>query len=457
MTPLPDATDATYLILGYAKSGRATAAALKASGARVLVWDDKETSRTQAASDGYDLGDPAGIDFKMLKAMVMAPGIPLTNPAPHPAVLKARAAGTPILSDIDLLFHACPTATYVGITGTNGKSTTTALIAHMLQSAGRNVQMGGNIGTAALSLKPLGAEGIYVLELSSYQLDLIQSNRLHVAVWLNVTPDHFERHGDMKGYIAAKSKIIATDHTQTLIIGTDEPEMLEVHAAAKQRPNVTLQEISILHAVTKGVQARNQKLFLTDDPTPIELAQLRALPGTHNAQNAAAAVATARALGLTRSEIEAGLASFPGLAHRQQRVAEKQGVRFINDSKATNADAASKALACYDTIYWIIGGKPKVGGLAGLESFAPRIVHAFLIGEASDDFAAWCTAQNIPYTLSEKLEIATEQAATMAWKESKKDAVVLLSPACASFDQFTSFEARGDVFAACAQALCAGV
>lgn len=454
MIRIPAVAGATYFILGYAKSGVAAAAALKASGATVLVWDDKEASRQQATAAGYELADPATLDFTRIAAMVMAPGIPLTHPAPHEAVIKARAAGKQVISDIDLLFAACPEATFVGITGTNGKSTTTALIAHMLQSAGRKVQMGGNIGTAALSLEPLGNDGIYVLELSSYQLDLIHSNPIKVAVWLNVTPDHFERHGDMAGYIKAKMKIARTDGPQTLILGTDEPEMLEVRAALAARPALTLRELSIHHDVASGTILKDGQLHVTGENAPYALAALHALPGTHNAQNAAAAIETCRALGLTRKEIEDGLASFPGLAHRQQQVGVKDGVRFINDSKATNADAASKALACYDPIYWIIGGKPKVGGLTGLEAYAPLIAHAFIIGQASADFASWCAAQKIAHTLCGTLDVATQKAAAMAWNEKKKDAVVLLSPACASFDQFNSFEERGDAFAALAHTLC---
>jgi UDP-N-acetylmuramoylalanine--D-glutamate ligase len=457
MISIPAVTGLRYLVLGYAKSGVAAAAALKASGAQVMVWDDQEASRTKAAADGHELANPTQLDFKSLTAMVMAPGIPLTHPAPHPAVLKCSAAGVPVISDIDLLFAACPKARYVGITGTNGKSTTTALITHMLAKAGLKVQMGGNIGTAALSLEPLGADGVYVLELSSYQLDLLHSNPLGVAVWLNVTPDHFERHGDMQGYIAAKMKIIRTEGPQTLILGTDEPEMLGVLTAAQKHPQLTIRQLSIHHDVAAGIRAQGQKLFLTGGAEAIDINACKTLPGPHNAQNAAAAVETGLALGLTRAQIIEGLATFPGLAHRQELVAEIKGVRFVNDSKATNADAASKALACYDPIYWIIGGRPKVGGLAGLETYAPRIAHAFIIGEASADFAGWCASQKIPFTLSGTLDAALEQAAATAWKENRKEAVVLLSPACASFDQFTSFEARGQAFATAVHTLEQGV
>ncbi len=426
MIKLSNVSDQTFLILGFGTSGRATAAALQESGSDVLVWDDKESTRKQAQEAGYEFGNPDTLDFSKLKALVTGPGVPLTHPQPHPVIAKARAAGTPILSDLDLLFTAQPKATYVGITGTNGKSTTTALITYILEKAGRKVQMGGNIGNAALSLEPLDKNGIYVLELSSYQLDLIQSNPLQIAVWLNITPDHLDRHGDMAGYIKAKKKIIRQGKPQKLILGADEPEMRALAGECALRKNL--------------------KLALIENVQNLDFSDAKALAGVHNAQNAMAAIFVCDALGLKQKEIEFGIKNFPGLAHRQQLVAEIDGVRFINDSKATNATATSKALVCYDTIYWIIGGKPKSGGLTGLEEHAPRLTHAFIIGDAEDDFAAWCEAQKISFTRCRTLDVATEKAALMASQEKKKDAVVLLSPACASFDQFTSFEKRGEAF-----------
>ncbi len=453
MIPLPHASGKTFFVLGFGKSGQASAAALEAAGAKVLAWDDKEKGREAIQAAGHALADPTQTDWSGIAGLVMAPGVPLTHPAPHPAALKARAAKVPVLSDLDLLFEACPKARYVGITGTNGKSTTTALIAHILQSAGRKVQMGGNIGTAALSLEPMDENGFYVLELSSYQLDLIQSNPLEVGVWLNVTPDHYERHGGLQGYVAAKKKIARTDGPQTLVLGTDEPETQAVFEELKKRRNLSLVELSSRRTPENGIEIGNGALRFSFDPEPLDLSPLTRLPGRHNAQNAAAAFAACRALGLTRQEIEKGLASFPGLAHRQQLVGEKDGVRFINDSKATNADATSKALVCYENIYWIIGGLPKTGGLSGLEKLVRPVVHAFIIGQASEAFAAWCEEQKIPYALCGTLDVATEKAALLALKEKKKGAVVLLSPACASWDQFASFEERGERFAAQVQAL----
>ncbi|HEU0118064.1 MAG TPA: UDP-N-acetylmuramoyl-L-alanine--D-glutamate ligase, partial [Alphaproteobacteria bacterium] len=422
----------------------------------VYVWDDNPKSRATAEKDGYNVADLADVNLNGFDALVVSPGIPLTHPKPHPAVAFFRAAKLPVIGDIELLFRACPNATYVGITGTNGKSTTTALIGHILKKSGRKVQVGGNLGTPALSLDPLGGDGIYVLELSSYQLDLFQQNLIRVAVFLNVTPDHLDRHGSMEGYIAAKKRILSNSQPQTLVLGTDEPDMLEVMRVAKGKRHILIEEISMTHGVASGVELRDNTMVahrLTGTKDIIDLSTLPALPGVHNWQNASAAFAACRALGLMFDQITRGLKTFPGLAHRQQLVAEINGVRFINDSKATNADASSKALACYKNIYWIIGGKPKDGGLKGLENFTLRLAHAFLIGAASDDFADWCATNKVPFTRCNTLDVAVQKAADKAWKDKKPEAVVLLSPACASFDQFNNFEERGQKFAELVQEL----
>ncbi len=446
-----------YAVLGLGKSGVAAAEALKASGSDVTVWDDNATARADAERKGFVLSDPANMDVTALTALVLSPGVPFTHPAPHPAVALCRKAGTPIIGDIDLLFQACPEAVYLGVTGTNGKSTTTALVGHILKAAQRKVQVGGNLGTPALSLEPLGADGIYTLELSSFQLDLLNANPMRAAVFLNITPDHFDRHGGMDGYIKAKTRIAATASPQTLVLGTDEPETVNLLHALRSRPNLTIKEISVQHQVQNGVMAIEGKIYVCDESKSqpayvVDQLELPRLPGKHNAQNICAAVAACRALDVPMDKIVEGLRSFPGLAHRQQLVGTIKGVRFINDSKATNADAAAKALACYDNIYWIVGGKPKVGGLNGLESFAPKIAHAFLIGQASDEFAAWCKGK-ISHTPCGTLDVATQKAAALAWHDGKKDAVVLLSPACASFDQFSGFEERGNAFLSCVRQL----
>jgi UDP-N-acetylmuramoylalanine--D-glutamate ligase len=293
----------------------------------------------------------------------------------------------------------------------------------------------------------LDTDGIYVLELSSYQLDLLKTHPITVAVLLNITPDHIDHHGSMTGYIAAKKNLAQKKTKQTFILGTDEPETLALKEELATRSNLALVELSATHDVENGIHIKDHKLF-PQEPNlrPIDMTACKTLVGTHNAQNAAAAFAACHALGLDAAIIEKGLQNFQGLAHRQQLVATLKGVRFINDSKATNADAASKALAAYDTIYWIAGGVPKEGGLSGLESYMPRVVHAFLIGQAEEDFAAWCEGK-VSFSRNGTLDKALTQAARMAWQDGKKDACVLLSPACASFDQYESYEKRGEHFA----------
>lgn len=450
MITLSGITGKKYLVLGLGKSGFAAAETLRRSNADVILWDDKEPARQKAEMSGYKLGDPALMDLSGFTALVLSPGIPLTHPVPHPAVMRCKAAGVPVIGEMELLIQACPNATYVGITGTNGKSTTTALIAHILQNSGRKTQVGGNLGTPALQLEPLDSDGTYVLEMSSYQLDLMRNNPFSVAVLLNITPDHIDRHGDMSGYITAKERIIKKAAPQTLVIGTDETETMALKERVRKYDKLKIEEISVRREVERGVVAKDKQIFSCNSAERIAIikdatAEMPNLPGTHNYQNACAAFAACRAIGISTDKIVAGLRSFPGLAHRQQLATAIEGVRFINDSKATNADATSKALACYDDIYWIIGGRPKAGGLNGLEPFAPRIRHAFIIGEASEQFAKWCEGK-IPYSLCGKLDEAVKQSASMALKEKIKGSVVLLSPACASFDQFASFEERGDKF-----------
>ncbi|NCC02844.1 MAG: UDP-N-acetylmuramoyl-L-alanine--D-glutamate ligase [Proteobacteria bacterium] len=450
MLKLSSVKDQTYLVFGFGKSGQAASSFLQANGARVLVWDDKDTARHLAAQAGYALlPDPDHLSKEKFNGVVLSPGIFLS----HKIVVQARKHKIPVINDIDFLFRACPKATFVGVTGTNGKSTTTALITHILSQSGRKVHMGGNIGTPALSLPPLEEDGIYVLELSSYQLDLLKTHPISIAVLLNITPDHIDHHGSMEGYIAAKKNLAQTKTKQTFILGTDEPETQELKKELALRGNLTLIELSATHDVEKGIRIKDHKLYSTEEGLkPIDMSPCKTLVGTHNAQNAAAAFAACRALGLKASDIEKGLQSFQGLAHRQQLVATLKGLRFINDSKATNADAASKALAAYNTIYWIAGGVPKEGGLSGLEAYMSRVVHAFLIGQAEEDFAAWCEGK-VSFSRNDTLDKALAQAARMAWEDGKKDACVLLSPACASFDQYESYEKRGEHFADLVHAL----
>jgi UDP-N-acetylmuramoylalanine--D-glutamate ligase len=439
-------------VLGLARSGLAAVRALSAGGAEILAWDDNPGVREAVAAE-IPLADLGAVDWREIPALVLSPGIPHSFPAPHPAVVLARAAGAEIIGDIELLGRAQPGARYVGITGTNGKSTTTALIGHILAAAGRRVEIGGNLGTPALTLAPLGSEGAYVLEASSFQLELIESLAFDIAVLLNITPDHLERHGDMAGYIAAKRRIFAHQRPgSTAIIGIDDPICRELCDELRRTGPASVVPISVVESAPGGVYVASGvdrgRLVDATGPQPIpvlDLADAERLPGTHNWQNAAAAYAAVRALGVAAAAAASAIRSFPGLAHRQELVATIDGVRFINDSKATNADATEKALLCYEAIYWIAGGLPKAGGITPLTPYFGRLRHAFLIGTATEEFAA-TLGNSVPFTRCGDLATAVAAAAEAARRERVPGAVVLLSPACASYDQFAHFEARGDAF-----------
>jgi UDP-N-acetylmuramoylalanine--D-glutamate ligase len=441
MIRIPHQGGRPVAVLGLGKSGLAAAQALAASGAEIWAWDDDAEKRQAiAATDLY------ACDWSRPSALVISPGIPYRHPKPHPIAAKAAAAGCPIIGEVELLFRAQPHATYVGITGTNGKSTTTALVAHLLSRAGRKVEVGANLGTPALALAPLEVDGIYVLEMSSYQLELVANARFDAAVLLNITPDHLDRHGGMAGYIAAKRRIFAGQRPQDwAIIGIDDEPSRGVRETLIDRHVATIaigREASGAITVTGGV------LFDEQGRRIMDLSEVPSLPGAHNWQNAAAAYAVGRALGLADDSIAAGIASYPGLPHRQELVGRIGDLRFVNDSKATNADATAKALACYDPIYWILGGRPKETGLDGLEPFYPRIARAYLIGEAAADFERRLRMHGVDCRSCGTLERALRTAAVDAIAERRRGAVVLLSPACASFDQFANFEERGERFRA---------
>jgi UDP-N-acetylmuramoylalanine--D-glutamate ligase len=438
-------------VLGLARTGQAAARALAVGGAEVVAWDDSAAVREALAGE-FRLRDPATIDWRATAALVLSPGIPHSFPAPHPAVVAARRAGVEIIGDIELLGRARPAATFVGITGTNGKSTTTALIGHILAAAGRRAEVGGNLGTPALSLAPLGPGGTYVLEMSSFQLELVATLAFDVAVLLNISPDHLDRHGGMDGYIAAKRRIFAHQaRDATAVVGIDDPICRDIAAGLSRNGPVRVVPISTVAAAPGGVYAdRDGRLIdaTGDRPVPVlALAEADRLPGRHNWQNAAAAYAAARALGVSAAAAARAIRSFPGLAHRQELVATIDGVRFVNDSKATNADAAAMALACYQAIYWIVGGLPKAGGITSLTPYFGRLRHAFLIGAATEEFAATLD-HLVPFTRCGDLATALAAAAAAARRDAIPDAVVLLSPGCASYDQFANFEARGDAFRA---------
>ena len=356
--------------------------------------------------------------------------------------------GNPLVCDIELLARSCPEARFVGVTGTNGKSTATTLIAHILKTAGHKVVAGGNLGTPALDLPAFDADGIYVLELSSYQLELLGQARFDVGVLLNITPDHLARHGGMEGYVAAKASLFGRLRPGgTAVLGVDDDHCRAICASLRHRAHVR----SVSVAGAADISAVDG-LIKEGSAAVADLRAIATLPGRHNWQNAAVSYAAAHALAIPLDDIRRGLESYPGLAHRQEWIATIDGIRYVNDSKATNADAAEKAMVCYSDIYWIIGGQAKEGGITSLDALFPRVRRAFLIGEASDAFAATLEGK-VAYERCGTLDVAVERARRAALAGHRPGAVVLLSPACASWDQFKSFEHRGDVFRSLVAAL----
>ena len=443
-------------VFGLGRSGLATARALMKSNAEVWAWDDNEDVRARAREEGIPLVDLYLCNWKELTTLVLSPGIPLHHPEPHPIVRLAKAANVEVIGDIELLGRSQVNAAYIGITGTNGKSTTTALIGHILTTAGRTAEVGGNFGRPALDLDPLDVEETYVLEMSSYQLELTLSITFDVGVLLTISADHLDRHGGLEGYIAAKKLIFHRQtNPRTAVIGVDDRHCEEIYRELKEIGDQIIIPISGKKRVHGGVYVVDGTLY--DDTEGheqaiINLAAVAALPGEHNWQNAAAAYAACKAVGVQSNVIMACINSYPGLVHRQELIAIIDGVRYVNDSKATNPDAAAKALACYEDIYWIAGGRPKEGGLDALAPYFGGIRHAFLIGEAAPAFKAEM-GDLVTTTISGDLETAVAQAHAMVRAEKPRNGVVLLSPACASFDQFANFEARGDAFRDLVEAL----
>ena len=444
-------------VLGLGRSGLGAAAALTASGVPVLAWDDDADRRREIAAK-VPLADLHACDWSAVRMLVLSPGIAHTHPAPHTLVTRAREAGCEIVSDIELLVRARPDAVFVGITGTNGKSTTTALIGHILARTGRPAAVGGNLGTPALALPNLAAGGIYVLELSSYQIELTPSLACEVAVLLNISPDHLDRYASMADYARAKAGIFGIERAaQTAVIGIDDPWCRAIHDRLCGGPGSAPIPIAIGDVAAGGIYVLDGMLH--DDSrgkrdVVCDLRPSRTLPGAHNWQNAAAAYAAVCALGVAHNEYTAGVARFPGLAHRQETVAVIDGVKFVNDSKATNAAATANALACYDRIYWIAGGLAKEHGIQDLASFFPRIAHAFLIGDAAEQFAR-TLGHDVPHSRCPGLARAVDEAYRRASADNHEAPVVLLSPACASFDQFRDFEARGESFRCRVEAIAA--
>ena len=456
MIPVRGFEGRTVAVFGLARTGLAAARALIAGGAQVALWDERPEGRAAAAAQGLPLVDLSTADWSQFAALMLSPGVPLTHPEPHWTVAKAKAAGVEILGDIELFARTVNAATehkrpkIVAITGTNGKSTTTALIAHICAEAGRDTRMGGNIGVGVLDLEDMHGGAVYVLELSSYQLDLTSSLKPDVAVLLNISPDHLERHGGMEGYVAAKRRILLNQGKgDVAVIGVDDPWGQRICTEITAANRRTIVPISASKAIGRGAYVLQGLLYDATGERASEVADLlraRSLPGRHNWQNAAAAYAACRGLGIGAEEVAEALMSFPGLAHRMETVGQIGRVRFVNDSKATNTDAARQALSSYSKVYWIAGGQPKTGGIEALADLFPRVAKAYLIGEAEEAFAETLKGQ-AEVVRCGRMEAAV--AAAFADAAAKgQDAVVLLSPACASFDQYSDFEARGEAFRA---------
>jgi UDP-N-acetylmuramoylalanine--D-glutamate ligase len=461
MIPVRGFEGKTVAVFGLARTGLAAARALIAGGAQVSLWDDKAATRDAAAAEGFTLTDLAAADWSQFAAIMLSPGVPLTHPKPHWTVERAHAAGVEILGDIELFARTVNAAPehrrpkVIAITGTNGKSTTTALIGHICAEAGRDTRIGGNIGTGVLALDDMHGGAVYVLELSSYQLDLTSSLKADVSVILNISPDHLERHGTMETYVAAKRRILLNqDKGDTAVIGVDDAWGQQICTEITAANRRTIVPISASKAMSRGVYVLDGLLYDAAGERAAQVADLkraRSLPGRHNGQNAAAAYAAARGLGIAPELAARALMSFPGLAHRMETVGLIGKVRFVNDSKATNTDAARQALSSYPKVYWIAGGQPKTGGIGDLADLFPRVTKAYLVGEAQDAFAATLEGK-APFARCGTIEAAARAAYEDA-AASGKDAIVLLSPACASFDQFADFEQRGEAFRAAVQAI----
>ncbi len=443
-------------VFGLARTGIAAVKSLRAGGAHVYAWDDKEEAQRQAQSEGATVVPWADWPWDRIKALVLSPGVPLTHPKPHPIVDQAHYVGAEVIGDMELFARemgadpAVPgRAPVVAVTGTNGKSTTTALIGHILATCGFDAQVGGNIGKAVLELDPPAAKTIYVLELSSYQIDLSPGLVPDVAVLSNVTPDHIDRHGTLENYAAVKARLLSqTSKTGQNVIGVDDALSAAIFTRQGGNGGSSAVPVSVGKVLGRGVFVVDGTLYDAQGQRAtkvMELAGAARLRGVHNWQNAALAFAACKPFVRDSRAIAEAIATFPGLAHRMEDVGRIGKVSFVNDSKATNADAAARALACYSDIFWIAGGKAKEGGIESLAPFFQRIRKAYLIGEAAGEFARALDGK-VACEISGTLDIAVRAAATDA--ATVPSAVVLLSPACASFDQFQDFEQRGDAFRA---------
>jgi UDP-N-acetylmuramoylalanine--D-glutamate ligase len=446
-------------VFGLGGSGLVSASALLAGGADVVAFDDDAQSVAKANAAGIPTADLRDVDWSKIAALVLAPGVPLTHPSPHWIVELAHKSGVAVIGDIELFCREratlAPGAPFVAITGTNGKSTTTALIAHLVASAGLDAQLGGNIGTAILSLQPPQAGRVHVIECSSYQIDLAPSLDPSVGILINLSEDHLDRHGTMGHYAEVKERLVAgVPSNGTAVVGVDDDWCRSIAGRLAQGGKRVVR-ISVHRELSDGIYVANGRIMRATPAGVTSIAELGgigSLRGQHNAQNAACAAAAALALGLEPAAIQAGLRSFPGLAHRMEELGRRGAVLYVNDSKATNADSAAQALACFSDIFWIAGGRPKTGGIESLRGFFPRIRKAYLIGEAAEEFAA-TLSPGVPHEIDGTLDKALAAATRDAEAATVAEPVVLLSPACASFDQYRNFEIRGDAFRELVRAL----
>ena len=458
MIPVRGYAGATVAVLGLGRSGRATAQALAAGGARPVVWDDSQPAREAAEAEGLEVRDltkPGAFDG--VAALITSPGIPHLYPQPNPVIAAAYEAGVPVDNDIGLFFRSAATEDWaemdvvprvIAVTGSNGKSTTSALIHHILIENGRPAQLAGNIGRGVLSIDPPDEGGVVVLELSSYQTELARALTPDVAVLTNLSPDHLDRHGGFGGYFAAKARLFTIGGPDRAVIGVDEKEgRFLANQLSEGVEDDRVIRISVDRKLTEGWTVFARKGFLSEyrkgrQVASIDLRAVPGLPGAHNHQNACAAYAACRTLGLGPRGIEAAMKSYPGLPHRSQLIAEKGGVRFVNDSKATNVDSAAKALQAFEKIRWICGGLQKEGGLDGLLPHLGRVAKAYVIGREAEGFARQLTGC--------EAEVCTtmETAVARAAADAQAGEVVLLAPAAASFDQYDNFEQRGEDFTA---------
>jgi UDP-N-acetylmuramoylalanine--D-glutamate ligase len=448
MTPVTSFSGKTVALFGLGGSGLVTALALKEGGCHVMACDDNPAKMAEAGAKGIETGDLRSADWTRFSALILSPGVPLTHPEPHWSAKLAKDAGVEIIGDIELFCRerakVAPNAPFIAITGTNGKSTTTALISHILREAGYDVQMGGNIGTAILSLEPPSDERVHVIECSSFQIDLAPSLAPSIGVMLNISPDHLDRHGTMENYAAIKERLVAK--AEKAVVGADDDASRAIISRCASA-GADVVRVGLADCAAGSVFADGQTIVSNADDHPVEvasLAEIGSLRGDHNAQNAAAAVAVALLLSVDALTIQRALKSFPGLPHRMEEVAQRGETLFINDSKATNADSAEKALKSFDNILWILGGKAKEGGIEDLRPYFGKIRKAYLIGAASEQFAK-TLGDTVPYELCGTLDKAVEQAAQDAAARDD-ETVVLLSPACASYDQYPNFEVRGNHF-----------